>query len=225
MGLTVPGPTPPGHEGGSIQRFDFASGRLETVYESCDGRRLVAPNDLVFDREGGFWFTDHGCTTAHGRRFGALFHAGADGTRISRQRDELLAPNGVGLSPGDLCVYVADTHLQRLWAFDLEAPGRLAPPPWPAPGRVIANLPGYQLLDSLAVEAGGSVCAATIVNGGITVFTAAGATLHHPVPDPVCTNICFGGEDMRDAWITASGTGRLYKARWPRPGLRLAFNV
>jgi gluconolactonase len=38
------------------------------------------------------------------------------------------------------------------------------------------------------------------------------------------TNICFGGEDMRDAWITCSSTGKLYKTRWPRPGLKLAFN-
>jgi gluconolactonase len=39
------------------------------------------------------------------------------------------------------------------------------------------------------------------------------------------TNICFGGADMRDAWITASGTGKLYKCRWPRPGLKLNFNA
>src|SRR3954471_3946971 len=212
MGLTIPGPTPPGHEGGSIRRFDFASGRLETVYESCDGRRLLGPNDLVFDKAGGLWFTDHGCSTADGRRFGALCYAAADGSRISRQRDGLFAPNGVGLSPGERCVYVADTYLQRLWAFDLAGPGELAAPPLPAPGRVVANLPGYQLLDSLAVEAGGSVCVATIGNGGITIVTAAGATLHVAVQDPVVTNICFGGEDMRDAWIPASGTGRLYKA-------------
>ncbi len=226
MGLTLPGPTPPEHEGGSIQRFDFAAARLETVYDSCDGRRLIGPNDLVFDEAGGLWFTDHGCTTADGRRFGALCHASADGSRISRQRDGLIAPNGVGLSPDGRIVYVADTWLQRLWAFDVEAPGVLAAPSPIAPGRVVANLPGYQLLDSLAVEAGGIVCVATIVNGGITAIEPAdGALEHFPVPDLVCTNICFGGVDMRDAWITASGTGRLYKARWPRPGLKLAFNA
>lgn len=225
MGLTIPGPTPPEHEGGSIRRFDFASGRLETVYESCDGRRLIGPNDLVFDSEGGFWFTDHGCTTADGRRFGALCYAAVDGSNISRQRDQLLAPNGVGLSPDGRIVYVADTWLQRLWAFDVGAPGMLSAPSPIAPGRVVANLPGYQLLDSLAVEADGRVCVATIVNGGITAIAPDGSFEHFPVPDLVCTNICFGGEDMRDAWITASGTGKLYKARWPRPGLRLAFNA
>jgi gluconolactonase len=144
---------------------------------------------------------------------------------VVRPRDQLLAPNGVGLSPDGRTVYVADTWLQRLWAFDVEAPGRLAPAGPIAPGRVVANLPGYQLLDSLAVEADGRVCVATIVNGGITAIEPDGTLEHFPVPDPVCTNICFGGDDMRDAWITASGTGRLYKARWPRPGLRLAFNA
>jgi gluconolactonase len=222
MGITVPGPTPPGHEGGSIQRYDFATGQLETVHDSCDGRRLIGPNDLVFDSAGGLWFTDHGCTTADGRRFGALCHVDANG--VTRQRDGLVAPNGVGLSPDGSVVYVADTWLQRLWAFDAEAPGVLAPPGL-APGRVVANLPGYQLLDSLAVEADGRICVATIVNGGITAIEPDGTLEHFPFPDPICTNICFGGEDMRDAWITASGTGRLYKARWPRPGLRLAFNV
>ena len=224
-GIMIPGPTPAEHRGGSIQRYDFATGRLETVYESCDGRPLIGPNDIVFDPEGGFWFTDHGCTTAGGRRFGALLYAGTDGGRISRQRDELFAPNGVGLSPDGGIVYVADTWLQRLWAFDLEAPGRLPPPMFSIPGRVVANLPDYQLLDSLAVEADGRVCVATIVNGGITAIEPNGAFEHHSFPDPICTNICFGGADMRDAWITASGTGRLYKARWPRPGLKLAFNI
>lgn len=46
---------------------------------------------------------------------------------------------------------------------------------------------------------------------------------HIPFPDPITTNICFGGEDMRDAWVTCSSTGKLYKCRWPRPGMRLAF--
>jgi len=219
-GLAIPGPTPRGHQGGSIQRFELASGRLDTVYDG-----LVAPNDLVFDSHGGLWFTDHGVSVEGGRRFGALYHAGVDGGSPSRQRGELISPNGVGLSPDGRIVYVADTWLQRLWAFDIAEPGKLAPGPGYAPGRVVANLQGYQLLDSLAVEAGGKVCVATIVNGGITVFDPDGSTEHLPVPDPVTTNICFGGADMRDAWITAGATGRLYKTRWPRPGLRLNFNA
>ena len=219
-GLAIPVPTSPDHRPGSIQRFDLESGTLETVYGG-----LVAPNDLVFDEAGGFWFTDHGVGTDGGRRFGALYHAGVDGRSLSRQRHDLLSPNGIGLSSDRRTLYVADTWLQRLWAFDIAEPGVLAAPPGYAPGRVVANLPGYQLLDSLAVEADGKVCVATIVNGGITIVDPDGSLDHVPVPDAVTTNICFGGADMRDAWITAGSTGRLYKARWPRPGLRLAYNA
>ena len=224
-GLLIPGPTPPTHTGGSIQRYDIASGELTTLYDSCEGKRLVGPNDLVFDRQGGFWFTDHGCSTPEGRKFGALYYALPDGSKIERLREHFVSPNGVGLSPDESVVYMADTSLGRLWAFDISAPGELAEGPPFQPGRVVCNLPGYQLLDSLAVEAGGKVCVATIINGGITAFDPDGSIEHYPFPDLLCTNICFGGADMRDAWVTASGTGKLYKARWPRPGLKLNFNA
>ena len=63
------------------------------------------------------------------------------------------------------------------------------------------------------------------------VFTAAGARViatdrgeHEEIeaPESYCTNICFGGPDMHTAYITLSGYGHLFEARWPRPGLRLA---
>ena len=223
--LNIPGPTPPSHSGGSIQRVDLATGAVTTLYTHCGARRLNGPNDLVFDREGNMWFTDHGTSTAEGKTWGGLFYASPKGDSITCVRDHLISPNGVGLSPDESVVYMADTMTSRVWAFDLVSPGVAAEPELAAmPGRVIATLPGYQLLDSLAVEAGGKVCVATIINGGITAFDPDGSVEHFAVPDLVVTNICFGGADMRDAWITASGTGKLYKTRWPRPGLKLNFN-
>jgi gluconolactonase len=223
-GMTIPGPTPPSHTGGSIQRYDLTTGALTTVYDSCDGRRLIGPNDLVFDKAGGMWFSDHGCSTPEGRKFGGIYYARVDGSHISRQRDHIISPNGIGLSPDEKTVYLADTQLGRLWSFDVAAPGELAPAAGFATGNVVCNLPGYQLLDSLAVEAGGKVCVATIINGGITAFDPSGTTEHYAFPDLIVTNICFGGPDMMTAWITASATGKLFKARWPRPGLKLNFN-
>jgi gluconolactonase len=67
-GLNIPGPTPPSHKGGSIQRIDIATGAVTTLYTACDGKALIGPNDLVFDKQGGFWFTDHGCSTPEGRK-------------------------------------------------------------------------------------------------------------------------------------------------------------
>jgi gluconolactonase len=224
-GLLIPGPTPPSHTGGYIQRIDPVTRKVETVYETCDGKKFNGPNDLVFDKQGGFWFTDHGCSTPEGRKHGALYYAKTDGSKVTRAREHMISPNGVGLSPDETVVYMADTNLGRLWAFDVAEPGVLADGPPFQPGRVICNLPGYQLLDSLAVEAGGKVCVATIINGGITAFDPDGSTEHYPFPDLLVTNICFGGPDMTTAWVTASGTGKLYKAKWPRAGLKLNYNA
>ena len=112
-GLTIPGPTPASHVGGSIQRVDIATGQVETLYEACDGKRLVGPNDLVFDRQGGMWFSDHGCSTPEGKKFGGLYYARPDGSKIVRHKDHMVSPNGVGLSPDETRVYLADTMLGR----------------------------------------------------------------------------------------------------------------
>ena len=60
--------------------------------------------------------------------------------------------------------------------------------------------------------------------GGISIVSPEGALVDFvAMPDPFTTNICWGGEDMRTAWITLSGTGQLARMRWPRPGLKLAY--
>src|SRR6202008_226340 len=63
------------YQGGYIQRYDPRTGELSTVYEACDGARLIAPNALVFDRQGGLGSSDHGLPTPEGRRYGGLYYA------------------------------------------------------------------------------------------------------------------------------------------------------
>lgn len=225
MGQTISGDAPADYRGGSIDVVDLASGAVETLYTHVNGHRLSGPNDIVFDKEGGFWFTDHGKGHGRTRDIGGLFYALPDGSKIVEAAFPILSANGVGLSPDEKTVYVADTLSGRLLAFDLEAPGKIVPSPIPLPGRPVATLPGYQFLDSLAVEECGNICVATLLNGGITVISPSGETEHLPFPDLFPTNICFGGADRREAYITLSGTGRLAKVRWPRAGLALNFTT
>lgn len=213
------------YRGGSIQRVDLASGEVETLYEAGPGDRLRGPNDLVFDVHGGFWFTDLGKTRARDWDRGALYYAKADGGEIREVLHGLITPNGVGLSPDGGRLYVAETQTARLWAFDLAGPGEIARhswPPSPNGGLLLHNAAGYQLFDSLAVDSAGHVCVATIMNGGITVVAPdGGAAEHVALPDLYTTNICFGGPDLRTAYVTLSGSGKLVALDWPRPGLRL----
>ena len=81
---------------------------------------------------------------------------------------------------------------------------------------------GHELV-VVAVDAEGWVCVGTLGNGGITAISPDGATVEHvPLADPLVTNVCFGGPDLRTAFVTLSGTGQLVAFEWPRPGLRLA---
>ncbi len=224
MGQTISGDAPADYRGGSIVAVDLKSGRSETLYTEVGGHRLKGPNDIVFDKTGGFWFTDLGKSYHRHRDHGGLYYAKPDGSKIIEAAYPLFSANGVGLSPDEETVYVADTFTARLYAFDLAAPGEIAPSPLPLPGRVVGSVPGMQFFDSLAVEESGRICVATLLNGGITVFTEDGAFEHIPMPDLFPTNICFGGKDRRDAYVTLSGTGRLGKIRWPRPGLALNFS-
>ena len=112
MGMNIPGHQPHDYIGGRIQRVDITTGEVEDLYTECDGNPLRGPNDIVFDSDGGFWFTE----------------------------SELRALP------------------QEYW-------------------------------------------------------------------DVLTTNICWGGDDMRTAYITVSGTGRLVACEWETPGLQLAFNA
>jgi gluconolactonase len=224
-GFLMPGRAPADYTTGRIERVNPATGTFERVYDSFEGERLGGPNDIVFDRTGGFWFTDHGKRFVRQRDHSALYYARPDGSHLHRAVFPAVSLNGVGLSPNEAIVYCNDTDAQKLWAFDIPSPGTIARPTGLTRGRVVCTLPGHQLLDSLAVEANGDVCAATLINGGVAVIRTDGQCEHIAMPDPMTTNICFGGADMQDAYITLSGTGRLIKARWPRAGLRLNFSL
>jgi gluconolactonase len=224
-GFTRPTGEAANYKGGSIQRVNLTTGKVETLYTHCDGVLLHGPNDIVFDAQGGFWFTDFGKKFADRLMHGALYYARTDGTFIRRAAFPVLTPNGIGLSPDGRTLYVAETEPSRLWSYPVIGPGELELQPFPSPngGRLVHGLPGYQRFDSLAVEECGNVCVATLVRGGISVFSPSGALLEfHEAPESYCTNICFGGPDMHTAYITLSGYGHLFEARWPRPGLRLA---
>jgi gluconolactonase len=204
------------------------SGRRERLYTHCGEHRLVGPNDLVFDRNDGFYFSDYGKLYPRHRMNGGLYYAKADGTRIVEVAYPILMPNGVGLSPDGRSVYVAETESGRLWAFDLKEPG-IAPRHSdlaPHGGRLICGLPGHQRLDSLAVDADGNIHVATLSTGCITVISPAGAVIEQIMTgDPMTTNVCFGGAGRRTAYATLSGRGQLIE--WPSQytGLPLAYEL
>lgn len=225
-GLLIPGHQPDDYSGGRIERVDASTGKIERLFDHVDGHALVGPNDLVFDAHGGFYFSDHGKSHPRYRDYGGLFYVPADMGSAHELSHGYTSPNGVGLSPEGTCVYMADTMEGRLYAFDLEGPGKIIPASPFRAARVVGNVAGWTLFDSLAVEADGTIAVATLVNPGFTRFDPrTGNSTHVPTDDLMTTNIAFGGADMTDAYVTLSSTGRLVKMKWDQPGLRLNFQA
>ena len=212
------------YAGGRIERVDLQTGAVDILFTHCGDVPLYGPNDLVFDKNGGFWFTDMG--KSHGRVMdrGAVYYARCDGSLIKEAIFPVQMPNGVGLSPDEKILYVTETETSRLWRFPILGEGEVAKEPWPSAhgGEIVHGLAGFQRFDSLAVEAGGNICVATLVRGGISVISPQGDLIEFwRAPEPSCTNICFGGTDLKTAFITLSGTGQLIAVEWPRAGLLL----
>jgi gluconolactonase len=96
--------------------------------------------------------------------------------------------------------------------------------PWPSPngGRLIVGLGGYRRFDSLAVSASGRVCVAALDTCSVAEITPDGAVVYHSVPDLLVTNLCFGGRDLRTAYVTMSYEGKVCAMEWHEPGLKLS---
>ena len=207
--------------------IDPGTGAVDAPLRPLRRAPLKGPNDIVFDPRRGFWFTDLGKVRGRDRDHGGVYWAEADGSRIVEAAYPIFGgANGIGLSPDGSVLYVAETETGRLWAWDVEEPGRLRKDPWPSTsgGRVLCQFPGFRRLDSIAVTAAGNICVATLVSGEITTVSPRGEILRVvPMPERMPTNICFGGEGMRTAFVTLSTTGKLAAMEWDEPGLRLPF--
>jgi gluconolactonase len=216
-----------GYTGGSIQVVDPETGRFETLYDTCDGRRLRGPNDLVFDAAGGFWFTDHGKTRERDVDRGAVYYAKADGSAIKEAIFPLDRPNGIGLSPDEKTLYVVETPTARCWSFRLSAPGEIDAAKGTYrgdKGACLVGLGGYQMFDSLAVDGEGHICVATLMTGAVSDIWPDGRRVdQYTLPDMMVTNVCFGGPQLRTAFATLSMSGALVSFEWPRAGLPLHY--
>jgi gluconolactonase len=220
------------YTGGRIEKVDIDTGRFAVLYDrDASGRPLRGPNDLVFDAQGGFYFTDTGKTRDRTVERGAVFYAKSDGSSIEEIVFPISRPNGIGLSPDGSALYVSETETARVWAWPLAAPGKLAVEVKPSSssphgGRLVHAASSYMRFDSLAVDSTGNVCVGTLDRGGITVCAPDGSGSRFvPVPgDTHVTNLCFGGADLKRVYVTQAYAGRLVEIDWPVAGLPLSYS-
>jgi gluconolactonase len=196
------------HGSRSVTRTE-KDGTITVLASTFENKKLNSPNDAAVRSDGAIFFTDppYGIPTGQKQEltFQGVFMIAPDG-KLSAVARDFLKPNGIGFSPDEMTLYVADTEGNHIRAFDLAKDGT------PSNGRVFCELPGP---DGLSVDQKGYVwCTA---KDGVRVIDSKGELVHTVAVPQVPANCGFGDADGKTLYITAR-TG-LYKVRCATPGL------
>ena len=134
--------------------------------------------------------------------------------------EDIVLTNGLGFSPDGGTLYHSDSRRQTVYRYAVAEDGNLGEKqPF---ARVRQGSP-----DGLAVSEDGAVWLAVAGGGGVSVFEPDGRLREHvAIPMPMCTSVCFGGDDLRDLYIVTGSVGvegdregSVYRLRTDVPGL------
>ncbi len=191
------------HKARRVSRTE-ADGKVTTLVDKFEGKRLNSPNDLAFGRDGSIYFTDppYGLPQQkEGKEmdFNGVYRLTPKGELTALVKD-FERPNGIAFAPDRKTLYVADSAKRHVRAFDVKADGSLAN------GRIFAEVPGP---DGMKVDVKGNLYATG--QGGVWVFDKQGKKLGVIATPEIPANCGFGDADFKTLYITAR-TG-LYRIR------------
>jgi xylono-1,5-lactonase len=124
-----------------------------------------------------------------------------DGT-MRTLSDGVMLTNGLGFSPDGRRLYHSDSRASLVRVYDVNPDGSVSP--W----RKFATVDAEGVPDGLKVAIDGSIWVADAHGGRVIVFNEDGTHRQDvPVPLPMVTSLCFGGDDLRDLYIVTGSRG------------------
>jgi gluconolactonase len=189
-------------------------GKVTTLADRFDGKRLSRPNDVICHSNGSLLFTDPDLRVPLEHReigHAAVYRVAPDGAISELVRCEY--PNGLALSRDERTLFVANTRwTQYIHAVELDSSGHMVR------RRVFADMSAdgtNGVPDGMKIDEAGRVfCTGT---GGVWVFDPNGTRIGIIETPEVCANIGFGGPDLRTLLLTA--TTSVYTLQVKVPGL------
>ena len=192
-------------------------GRLTVLANRYDGRRFNSPNDVVVKSDGSVYFTDPpfglaGQSQGKEQDVNGVYRVSPDGSEVALVAADMERPNGLAFSPDESILYVDDSALGHILAFDVQSDGSLGN------SRVFAELRSDEagVPDGMKIDVEGNVyCTGP---GGVWVLDPSARVLGRIMPPEVPANCAWGDPDLRGLYLTAR-TG-LYRVRLAIPGAR-----
>jgi gluconolactonase len=176
-----------------VVRMD-KNGKIETLAERWDGKRLNAPNDVVVSRNGHVYFTDPAFGEQSDHReldFYGVYHISPKGA-LTLAAKTAGRPHGVAISPNGRILYVTGADEHNVRAYDLDGDGQASNERILISG--IAGVPG-----GIRVDDKGRLYVAA---AGVAVYSPEGKLLFTISPDVRVSNCALGEADGKTVFLT-----------------------
>ncbi len=209
--------------GRNVSFKPFSGGPTQVLLDRDEANGNVGYNDLTTDHRGRIYVGSLGASPvfADGREpaSGDLYVIDLDGS--SRQvGEDVRLTNGLGVSPDGNWLYHSDSARRTVHRYRVEENGDLG-----AKQDFVETAEGAP--DGLAVAADGSIWVALAGGHGVAGYGPNGEFLELlKIPEPMCTSVCFGGEDLNTLFVVCGSDGMpgdqegaVYRCPAPTPGL------
>jgi len=172
--------------------------KITVIPSKYQEKPLNGPNDLWNTPYGGVYFTDpyykrtwwdHDTMQ---QPYQAVYYLKPDHKTIIRVIDDLVQPNGIVGTPDGKTLFVADIAGNKTWKYSINKDGSLG-------NKKLFCDKGS---DGMTIDVMGNIY---LTGAGVSIFDRNGVFIGSiPVPENWTANVCFGGNDMKSLFITAS---------------------
>jgi gluconolactonase len=190
-------------------------GKVITLADRYEGKRLNSPNDLVVKSDGSIYFTDPSYGVSKDREelgFYGVYRLAADG-KLTLLVKDLVLPNGIAFSPDEQKLYVNNSEARYIAVYDVKPDGTVTNE------RLFADLKDASqggVPDGLKVDLEGNVYSTG--PGGVWILSPDGKLLGKISVPETATNLAWGESDRKTLYIT--GSTSLYRIRLKIAGVR-----
>jgi gluconolactonase len=172
--------------------------KITVLLDKYQGRLLNGPNDLWIDRAGGIYFTDpyyqrpYWTRTRPDLEKQDVYYLPKGAAQPVIVDSDMVQPNGIVGTPDGKFLYVADLGAGKTYRYSIAFTGHLTD----------KTLYVSQGSDGMTLDDRGNLY---LTGDGVTVYDPSGQKIAYiPVPEKWTSNLCFGGRDKKDLFITAS---------------------
>lgn len=110
---------------GRLLRISVDGKQGEVLADRCDGNRFNSVNDVALDLKGNIFFSDPGGSNAE-KPTGSIYRYDIVTKKVTRLATDMAFPNGLGVTPDQKYLCVAESQRFRLMIFDLSEDGTVS---------------------------------------------------------------------------------------------------